>query len=160
MCLFSHAMDFLVGPSMAPRHGVLQKALTWAPTWKSALRRSLIPPKLSFAGGGEKSKRLLLSEMAGLEAQGDIGRPNWLVPVSGTFFPDPRRTSIALESGNKSTPNKSWKPNGGSFALTFRKVHVHQEIPVPVRHCKKEQPRSAQSALPCPNQVPRRFGPL
>lgn len=50
MCLFSHMTDFLLGPSAAPRHGVLQNVFTWAPTWKSARRSSLMPPKLSLAG--------------------------------------------------------------------------------------------------------------
>lgn len=50
MCLFSHTTDFLLGPSAAPRHGVLQKVFTWAPTWKSARRSRRMPPKLSLAG--------------------------------------------------------------------------------------------------------------
>lgn len=54
MCLLSQARVFLVAVSSAPRQGILQKALTWAPTLKSALLSRRMPPKLSLASAGRK----------------------------------------------------------------------------------------------------------
>lgn len=57
---------------MAPRHGVLQKALTWEPAWKSARLRRRNPPKLSFAGTNNRdiepvSGLFCITQTGGLE---------------------------------------------------------------------------------------------
>lgn len=49
MCLLSHVRAFLLLPSRAPLHGILQKVLMFAPALKSARLSSRIPPKLSLA---------------------------------------------------------------------------------------------------------------